>query len=247
VARKIFIGIGVLFSIFILLFVLSQNQPPPLLTTNFVNLDKIERISRFRSCAGHVTVPQNNREQRRNMKHYFWIKKSITTNDKPVEIYAPYNGFVSVLRSDSNEGLEGEIALVPKDVFVFLPPIGRWTFSVQHINVRQDLKRGKEVKAGELLGTATIRGEGGGSFDIVYAKFAPTLKKIDNWTDPFIDLDSVFNHMSDSVFAQYQKKGVATKDDIVMLKEQRDQNLCQYQNGGPYFENQEDPDNWVIF
>lgn len=243
---KITIGFGVLLVAIFILFIIAQNQPLPLLTANFVNLDKIERISRFRSCAGHVTVPQDNREKRRSMKHYFWVKKSIKKTDPAVEIYAPYDGFVSVLRSDPAERLEGEIALVPKDAFVFLPPIGRWSFSVQHINVRPDLKQGSEVKAGELLGTATALNTGGGSFDIVYAKYSALTKMIDNWNSPFSELDSVFNHMTEPVFSQYIRKGITNKEDMIISKEQRDQNLCQYEENGPYFRNQEAPENWVI-
>lgn len=244
--RKIIISLGVIVSLVIVAFLLSQNQPPPLLTTNFVNLDKIERVSRYRSCAGHVTVPQDNREKQRNMKHYFWVKKSITPIDEPVEIYAPYDGFISVLRSDPAEKLEGEVALVPQDAFVFLPPVGRWTFSVQHINVRPGLNRGDKVKAGELLGTATVRDDGGGSFDIVYAKFGLRTKTIDNWTAPFTNLDSVFNHMTDAVFAQYTQKGAVSRKDFIITKELRDTNLCNYEGQGPYFSNQEEPENWVF-
>ena len=71
-----------------------------------------------------------------------------------------------------------------------------------------------------------------------------TPKKIDNWTDPFTDLDSVFDHMSDEVLAKYQETGL-DKENIVISKEDRDQNPCQYQDQGPYFLNQDAPDNWV--
>ena len=59
-----------------------------------------------------------------------------------------------------------------------------------------------------------------------------TPKKIDNWTDPFTDLDSVFDHMSDEVLAKYQETGL-DKENIVISKEDRDQNPCQYQDQGP--------------
>jgi hypothetical protein len=113
--------------------------------------------------------------------------------------------------------------------------------------VRNDLHQGSEVKAGELLGYAASDKRVGGSFDIVYAKFGFPLKTIDNWTAPFADLDSVFNHMTDEVFAEYEGKGVTSKEDFIISKEERDQNLCQYQGEGPYFMNQEAEENSVKF
>jgi len=75
--------------------------------------------------------------------------------------------------------------------------------------------------------------------------FPPAPKKIDNWNSPFGDLDSVFNHMSDGVLAQYQQKGVSQKE-IVLSKEARDQNPCVYRENGPYFENRDDLANWIL-
>ncbi len=249
---KILKGLGVFIIIFIALVIISfffaQKASPPTLVANFINLDKIEKISKYRSCAGHVTVPQDERETKRNMKHYYWVKPEYYGTDT-VEIYAPFDGFVTVLREEPELNLEGEIGIVPKDAFVWLPPIYRWSFSVQHIYVRDDLRQGSEVKSGELIGYAASDADKrlGGSFDIVYAKFGLPFKTIDNWRAPFVDLDSVFNHMSDKVLAEYMAKGVTSKDDFIISKETRDQNLCRYQGEGPYFMNQEAEENWVVF
>lgn len=224
----------------------AQSKPPPLITANFVDLNKIEKISKYRSCAGHVTVPQDGREMRRNMKHYFWVKPEYNRS-KTVEIYSPYDGYVGDIRSDLNENLEGEIWISPTEIFAMVPPLGVWTFSVQHIDIRPDLKLGDKIKAGELIGWLAVSESRGDSFDIVYGKSGFPPKKIDNWTNPFADLDSVFNHMSDEAFAKYKEKGFTSKENFVTSKEERDQKACQYQEEGPYFNNQEDPDNWVVF
>lgn len=246
--RKVAIGVGVfaliLISIALLSFVSAKNTPPPLLTANFVDLNQITKISKFRSCAGHVTVPQNGTESKNSMKHYFWVKSELIGTNA-VKIYAPYDGYVSSIRSDPQENLEGEIWIVPKRKLAMLPPTGIWAFSVQHIVVRDDLKRGSEVKAGDILGHAAIPSEDRASFDIVYAKPAIKPKMIDNWRSPFSDLDSVFNRMSDEVFAIYQERGISTRDQMLITKEKRNMKQCEYQGGGPYFSNQEDPDNWV--
>ncbi len=247
--KKILIAIGAivafLFAAAFISIVQARNAPAPLVVANVTELDKIEKISRYRSCAGHVTVPQDRRENKRNMKHYFWVKPEYNKSNE-VEIYAPYDGYVSILRSEPELRLEGEIWIAPAKMFALMPPFGMWNFSVQHIDVRDDLRVGDKVRAGELIGHAALSEERGDSFDIVYAKLGIPTKRIDNWTAPFADLDSLFNHMSDQVFAEYRNKGIADAGDIIMSKEARDQNPCEYQGAGPYFSNQFDEDNWAV-
>lgn len=246
--KKILIGIGIFALILaaVLIFSIrsSGNEPAPQLVANFVDLTKIEKISKYRSCAGHITVPQDARESRRSMKHYFEVKSEFNKN-QTVEIFAPFDGYVTTLRSDPGEGLEGEIWIVPKRKLPILPPFGVWQFSVQHIEIRKDLKLGSEVKAGELIGYAAFSGSRIPTFDIIYGKmaFPPAPKKIDNWNSPFSDLDSVFNHMSDQVLAHFVQKGLS-KEGIILSKEQRDQNPCVYKGEGPYFEG-DSSDNWI--
>ena len=246
--RKILISVGALIIILVaaifFAFQSAQNEPPPLLVSNFVDLDNITRISKYRSCVGHTTVPQDERESKRSMKHYFEVKPEyVGTNS--VKIYSPYDGYVSVIRSEPPD-LEGEIWIVPKRKFPMLPPVGTWQFSVEHIIVREDLKQGSEVKTGETIGYAAVPEENRASFDIVYAKQALVPKEIDNYTSPFVDLDSVFNHMSEQVFAEYQQKGVTSKERMLISKEERDNRQCQYEGQGPYFINQDDSDSWVV-
>lgn len=236
----------VLIAGFVSFFLISQGAPPPQIVANFTELDKIEKISKYRSCAGHTTVPQDEREMRRSMKHYFSVKPEYIGGDT-VDIYSPYDGFVASIREDREEGLEGEIWIAPKDIFVILPPIGRWMFSVQHIDIREDLKRGSEVRAGELIGYAAVAAGNRNTFDVVYAKGNIFPKRIDNWMGPFADLDSVFNHMSEEVFTQYKNRGIISKEELIISKEERDQNPCIYKDDGPYFLNQEDKRNWVAF
>lgn len=221
----------------------NKNVPPPQITANFVDLNKIEKISRYRSCTGHLVIPQNG-ESRSNMKHYFWVKNEF---NKPntVEIYAPYNGYVSALHKDQKENLEGEIWISPKKTFAMMPPFDMWNFSVQHIEIREDLKLGSAIKAGELIGYAALSDEKGDSFDIVYGKLGMPPKKIDNWSSPYFALDSAFNHMEESVFDLYKQKAIPSKEDLFVSKEKRDQSPCRYRGSGPYFIPQEGQDDWL--
>ena len=235
-----------LISAAVLLFIISQYMPAPQIIINFTQIEKIEKISKFRSCAGHTTVPQDMKEMKRNMKHYFWVKPEYLTGNN-VEIYAPFDGFVTGVRSDPAEGLEGEIWIVPKDIFVLLPPIGRWSFSVQHINILSTIGRGSEVKAGQLIGHAAVSASNRQTFDIVFAKAAFAPKQIDNWMGPFTALDSVFNHMSEKVLGEYGIPATRDKDDLITSEDERDSSPCVYKDNGPYFLNQDDAANWELF
>lgn len=248
-AFKILIGVGSFVIILILAILFSiqaaQKEPPPQIFANFTELDKIEKISRFRSCAGHTTVPQDRREMKRSMKHYFWVKKEFLGGDT-VKIFSPYDGYVSSIRKDPSVGLEGEIWISPKGKFAFLPPVWVWNFSVQHINVLSSLKQGSEVKAGELIGYAAVSANNSDTFDVVVGKGSFKPQMIDNWWGPFGDLDSVFNNMADSVFAEYRNKGITSKEALIITKSERDAKPCSYKENGPYFLNQDDPDNWLV-
>src|SRR3989339_1712707 len=105
--RKVLIGSGVLILLLItVLFVslkINENQPPPKLVANFVDINKVRQISKYRSCVGHTTVPQDERESRRSMKHYFEVKPEYVGTDA-VKIYSPYEGYVSVIRSEPGNG-----------------------------------------------------------------------------------------------------------------------------------------------
>ena len=243
---KILIGIGVLILIFggasLFSIFSNQNVPPPQITANFVNLDKVEKISRFRSCTGHVVVPQNEKESKRNMKHYLWEKEENRGADKVVEIYAPFDGYITLIFSLNDN--EQELWISPRRMFANIPPVGMWSFSVEHIKVKDGLKTGDRVKAGELVGFTGFL-DGYYSFDAIYGKIGLPPKKIDNWLSPFADLDSVFNHMSDEVFAQFQQKGVVSKKQVIISKEERDQNPCDYRGERPELMEVNSDNSWV--
>lgn len=248
--KFLLIGIGSLILFLITLFFASlkinENYPPPKIVANFMDINKIAEISKYRSCVGHTTVPQDGREMKRNMKHYIKVFPEFRKEDM-VEIYAPYDGYISMIRADLGDKLEGEIWIAPdRGILSALPPFNLWMFSFEHVMPRKGLKMGDKVKAGELLGYASflVVERQDPTFDVIFGTMGfPPIKKIDNWNSPFGNLDSVFDHMSDEVLAQYQKKGI-TKENIIFSKEERDNNPCTYRDQGPYFEGGS-LDNWV--
>lgn len=250
---KILIGIGalilLLISVAFLSLKINENQSPPKLVANFMDIDKIRQVSKYRSCTGHTVVPQDGREMKRNMKHYIEVYPDLRKEDT-VELYSPYDGYISVIRADMADKLEGEIWIAPeRGLGNFLPPFNLWMFSFEHMMPRKDLKMGSSVKAGELVGYASflVAERASPTFDVIYGKMAvPSApKKLDNWNSPFADLDSIFNHMSEEVLAHYQLRGI-TRENIILSKEERDNNPCTYRDQGPYFENSDDSANWVI-
>lgn len=232
--RKILLGIGAL-SLFAILVVIgsikyNESLEPPQIFANLVDLNKVRQITKFRSCAGHTTVPQHGREMKRNMKHYFTLYPQYH-KENLVQIYAPYNGYIALIFGDE------EIWIAPERKSVLnILPINQWMFSVTHVKPKEGLKMWDKVKAGELIGygTFSVSEPGYPSFDAVYGTMSIPPKKIDNWNSPFGDLDSIFNHMSKEVLAQYQQKGV-TPENIIISKEERDNDPCVYRDGGPYF------------
>lgn len=249
--KKILIGIGVLILILIsaafLSLKINESQPPPKLVANFMDINKIRQISKYRSCAGHTVVPQDGREMKRNMKHYIEVYPRLR-QENTVEIYSPYDGYISVIRADMADRLEGEIWIAPdRGILSMLPPFNMWMFSFEHVMPRKDLKVGTKVKAGELVGYASflVAERTDPTFDVIYGTMGLPMKKIDNWNSPFGNLDSIFDHMSKEVFARYEERGI-TREKIIVSKEERDSNPCAYMDQGPYFTNSEDPSNWVV-
>lgn len=243
VMRKLLLGVGILFllSVSVLFASIKYNESlePPQLVVNFVDINKVRRISKFRSCAGHTTVPQDGREMKRNMKHYITLYPEYN-KENFVEIYAPYDGYIALVFG------EEEIWIAPKRRSLLnILPVNQWMFSVTHVKPKEGLKWGDKVKAGELIGYGTflLNEPGTPSFDAVYGKMSIPPKKVDNWPSPYGDLDSTFNHTSAEVLAQYEQKGL-TLENLIMSKDERDRKPCTYRDAGPYFEN-EGSDDWV--
>lgn len=227
------IGIFVLLIIAVVFASILYNGslPPPQLVANFVDIHKVRQISQFRSCAGHTTVPQDGREMKRNMKHYFILYPEYN-KENVVEIYAPFDGYIALLFGKE------EIWIAPERKSILnILPINQWMFSLTHVKLKEGLKMGDTVKAGDVIGygTFSMSEPGNPTFDAVYGTMKIPPKKVDSWNSPFGDLDSVFNHMSPEVLALYQQKGV-TAENIIISKKERDNDPCIYKGEGPYFE-----------
>lgn len=207
----------------------KRSSTPPLLTKNFVDPAKVEKISKFRSCQGHTVIPTDESETKRNMKHYVLLKEEFRGSNK-VQLFAPYDAKIGLF-SNPEKGLEGEI---------WFDAGSDWQFSIEHIIINPKLSDGDSVKAGDFIGYSGPKG-----FDIVYAVGAETQKIIDGYNSPFAKLDSVFTHMTDDLFTEYQKFGIKNKQDMEYSKEYRDSNPCKYRDNQGGLNDFDHPEDWV--
>lgn len=203
---------------------LSQN----LIQADFIDLDRIYSISKFRSGSGH-DFSQGSDETCRSMKHYFnvlWTREGQNLVDqnngippKPdgkndINIYSPVDGKVASIPSEQMP--IGEQINIEPDSDPSL------TIRLFHVYKLEGIKKGSTLKAGQKIGVisqhqntdiALIRRKG---FKTQYLSY--------------------FNFMPDSIFAKYQARGVKTRDDLIITKEYRDANPLKC-NGEKFAEN----------
>lgn len=177
---------------------LATLGPPRILNANCIDLSKIEKISRFRSTVGHSYVDGSG-ETCRSMKHYFqpyYPDVDWTT----VDVYAPVSGYLLAVGLD---GIYGYSVLIrPRDLPVMM-------VQLFHINLDPGIETGGWVEAGDHLGRMASSNT---SFDIA----------VDIGSKEEGTLLSYFDTMTDEVFAEYQARGVATREAAIISKEERD-------------------------
>jgi len=110
----------------------SSGQQVVMVTADYIELDRISRISKFRSGLGHDY--SDSYESCRSMKHYF-VPKSY-----PVKIFSPVRGTVDFLTPEWAGTQVGIRA-------------GTRTFIIFHVNVLAALQVGDSLSAGQQIGT----------------------------------------------------------------------------------------------
>lgn len=232
----------ILISPFVLLLIIAgisqfaPSKPPKdfLVTHNFLDLSQIDSFTKYRSCAGHQTIPQYNDEPVSNMQHYVTRIQSIEPDQ--LKIYAPFDGYVTNILSD-----EG-VTMVPAASRFPWWPFNQWRFAMPHTNpLPQFDSPSARVQAGDLIGYADLGGDEGqknrGTQVRVGVTAIPPMFKNGNG-EPYKKLDSVFNYMSDEVFAEYQSAvpGLKSREDLIISKEWREAHACKFIGTGPQFD-----------
>src|SRR3989344_3181502 len=220
----------------------GEEATRPFITTNPLDLTQIEGFSKYRSCMGHdfraPTMSGEKEKTPRSMKHYVMVKQKFQGTDDQVSAFAPFDGTISVIDDDLGGPGDQQIWLTPHSISP-----RQWHFVFFHINVKQGLEKGSNVKAGDVIGTANLkRGPDGttGNFDIAI-KFTRPLHRP--------ALDAPFNHATQSVLDEYKKYGI-TASDLLISEEERDTVACQIDPtinfGGPdaYFSRNTSAENY---
>ncbi len=172
-----------------------QSVPPHFVTTNYIELDKIGRISKFRSGVGHDY--HDDFEQCRSMKHYFEPKANV--NWSTIQLRAPVGGIVSrIIEEWAGTQLQIQSAAQRSMYFIIF-----------HINLASPLQVGDSIREGQVLGTHIGSQT---TSDIAVGVAADS-----GWT-----LISYFDVLSDSLFHSYQLRGIASRNEFIITKTARD-------------------------
>jgi len=239
----------------IFIFVLSVDvfAFPTIVDHDITNLNLIESISKFRSGAGHdysysSSAETDPTETDRSMKHYFQPYLADIGTNSTIPIFAPFSGVIISVSTEQHILLNGEhggkqVWVVPNG-YGFGDP-DTYTVGLFHVNLDDRFPQSlnsnagepndttyvtKNIIAGELLGYADLRPDGR-NFDIAVSHILSPSET---------HLISYFDIMPDSLFANYQARGVSDRDELIISKEYRDANPVGAQWG------QYNPDDWVV-
>ena len=161
------------------------------------------------------------------MKHYveplvaddFWSRfheGNISKSDWPViQYFAPVAGTIINMRPSEN--IFGD----PENQFIIqsseYPNI--W-FDFFHVQTKEDLHNGSTVEAGEFLGIISP-----GSSGEIAVSVNPNSDE---------QLVSFFEVIDDNVFMEYKKRGVNSRQDFIISKDERDKKPLQCDDDEPY-------------
>ncbi|MEK7595329.1 MAG: hypothetical protein AAB443_01905 [Patescibacteria group bacterium] len=191
---------------------IDLNNPPKFIQADFIDLDKIYSISKFRSGSGHDF--SGNGETCRSMKHYFNTQDTQEKFDswdggtpppptlgKEIDIFSPVDGEIISVENNQNP-IGSQVYIVPNNAQQF-------KIRLFHIYLLPQLKQGSQVKAGQKIGVISTYQ----NTDIAIS--AGFLNRT------FI---SYFQVMPDSIFAKYQTRGVGSRNEFIITKEERNSN-----------------------
>jgi hypothetical protein len=183
---------------------IDNKQLPQFVGVNYIELNKIIAISKYRSGEGHDY--SDGAEDCRSMKHYF---HPIDTLDwTKIKIVSPVTGIITRL---NQEGMGMQIEIQSDDYPAF-------RFMIFHVNISPARNVNDKVTAGEQLGTHIGN---------------QTWSDIAVWVnDPTHQgrLVSYFQVITDEVFNAYKNRGVSSRDDVIISKALRDANPLSCSN-----------------
>lgn len=191
----------------------DSNSLPQFIQADFIDLDKITYISKFRSGSGHDF--SGNGEKCRSMKHYFNTqdtreKMDAFSQNNGIPPAPDGNGDISIYSPVDGKIISVKKEQMPIGVQIYIRPKLNSEFTIRlfHIYLNDDIKKGSAVKAGQKIGVISKNQ----NTDIAISKGSP-------FGQNFI---SYFDVMPDSIFKGYQDRGVKSRSDFIISKKERD-------------------------
>jgi hypothetical protein len=203
----------------------DANGIPQFASADVIELSKISELSKFRSGAGHDY--SDDFESCRSMKHYFMPQSAI---DKlSIKIFSPINGTVIGTMHERAEDLTSKGIMVG----IRSDDDPAFHFIIFHIDLVKDLNVGDKIAAGQLLGYPP---------DYPNATIADTAVGVN--TPAGYKLISYFDVMTDDLFRDYALRGLASRNDAIITKDERDADplTCD----GETFSDGGTLENWVV-
>ncbi|MFZ4622198.1 MAG: hypothetical protein ACOYNS_16680 [Bacteroidota bacterium] len=191
--------------------------PINFITTDYIELNKIERISKFRSGIGHDY--RDDAESCRSMKHYYQPLGNISWSS--VKIFSPVTG--KVVRT-FEEWAGTQLWIQPSKYPAY-------TIMIFHINLLKPLAVGDSVTAGMQIGTHI----GSQTMSDIAVGYSIGNK----W-----QLLSYFTLMSDSLFSSYAARGITSRNELIITKAARDADPLNC--SGETFGTGGSLENWVL-
>ncbi|MFZ3031479.1 MAG: hypothetical protein WA082_00390 [Candidatus Moraniibacteriota bacterium] len=192
---------------------IDENNLPKIIQADWIDLDGIGRISKFRSGSGHDF--SGNGESCRSMKHYFNAKRTneeemlISENngfpaafslEGAIPIYSPVDGEIIAVKGEESD--------LGKQVYIRPEKYQDFTIRLFHVFPIEGYTEGRKVAAGEQIAhigrlqNTDIAVSLGGSGSRAYVSY--------------------FDVMPDEIFAKYQAVGVENRDQLIITQEYRD-------------------------
>ena len=219
----------------------AGNGASQIITTNPLEETDIANISKFRSAAGHDS--SDSFETCRSMKHYFQpSSKTNLTN----EVYAPFDGIVVSMNTEEGGGFVDDG--ITNQRIAFKPSLASaYQVMFYHIDVIAELNLapGDTINAGTLIGYGRLVRV---NSDVTDPEAEPSTSndfdiKVDVLTKDGVRAVSLFNLMTDSVFAEFSSF-TTSKSDLIISKDVRDADLLTCE--GETFTSSGSLLNWLI-
>ncbi len=195
-----------------------KNGVPQFVSTNYIEIGKIYRVSRFRSSVGHDYSDAF--EHCRSMKHYFQPFDTVNWSD--VKIFCPVTGKITRVEQ---EWTGTKIEIVSEKYPAF-------RFQIFHVNPTINLQLGDKITEGQLLGNH-IGSETYSDISVIV-------------NDPTHQgrMVSYFEVLTNEAFQAFVLRGISERSAFIISREERDQHplICS----GDTFTSQDPLENWVI-